>query len=83
MDFGRASLPKASFYNQHDTYRWMRAFKKLAAIPKLPGCMADGSTYEEAIRNAKSAIAEWIETTEELGREISKPKGKLAYPHPH
>lgn len=51
----------------------------IAEVPELSGCMADGSTYEEAIRNAQVVIAEWIETAEKLGREIPKPKGKLAY----
>ena len=51
----------------------------IAELPELPGCMADGSTYEEAIRNAQVVIAEWIETAKELGREVPVPKGKLAY----
>jgi predicted RNase H-like HicB family nuclease len=41
--------------------------------------MADGTTYEEAVRNAQVIITEWIETAKELNREIPKPKGKLAY----
>ena len=51
----------------------------IAEVPELPGCMADGASYEEAIRNAEVVIAEWIETAKSLGREIPKPKGKLAY----
>jgi len=48
-------------------------------VPELPGCMADGASYEEAVANAKTAITEWIETAQELGREIPKPKGRLLY----
>ena len=48
-------------------------------VPELPGCMADGSTYEEAVRNAQQIIFEWIETAESLGREIPRPQGRLAY----
>lgn len=48
-------------------------------VPELPGCMADGRDYEEAVRNALVAIREWIETARELGREIPKPKGRLLY----
>ena len=33
-----------------------------AEVPELPGCMADGSTYNEAIDNVSPVIAEWIET---------------------
>lgn len=51
----------------------------IAEIPELPGCMADGVTYEEALRNAQVVISEWIETATSLGREIPSPKGKLAY----
>jgi len=48
-------------------------------VPELPGCMADGKTYEEAIKNAQVIISEWIETARGLGREIPEPKGRLAY----
>jgi predicted RNase H-like HicB family nuclease len=48
-------------------------------VPELPGCIADGRDYEEAVRNALVVIREWIETARELGREIPKPKGRLLY----
>ena len=48
-------------------------------VPELPGCMADGKTYEEAVANAQEIIAEWIETAHELGRPIPEPKGRLMY----
>jgi predicted RNase H-like HicB family nuclease len=51
----------------------------LAEVPELPGCMADGHNYQEAVSNAEMIINEWIETAKELGREIPKPKGKLMY----
>jgi len=51
----------------------------VAEIPELPGCMADGVTYEEAVRNAQVVISEWIETARSLGREIPSPRGRLAY----
>jgi predicted RNase H-like HicB family nuclease len=51
----------------------------LAEVPELPGCMADGHNYQEAVSNAEIIINEWIETAKELGREIPKPKGKLMY----
>ena len=51
----------------------------IVEVPELPGCMADGSTPEEAIKNTRKVIAEWIETAKELGREIPKPKGRLIY----
>ncbi len=48
-------------------------------VPELPGCMADGQSYVEAVENAEKVISEWIETAKELGREVPKPRGKLAY----
>jgi predicted RNase H-like HicB family nuclease len=51
----------------------------LAEVPELPGCMADGHTYQEALSNAEQIIQEWIETANALGREIPEPKGRLAY----
>ena len=51
----------------------------IAEIPELPGCMADGATYEEAVTNAQIVAAEWIETAKSLGRSIPEPRGKLAY----
>ena len=51
----------------------------IVEIPELPGCMADGPTYQEAVSNAEEIIQEWIETARELGRIIPEPKGKLVY----
>ena len=51
----------------------------IAEVPELPGCMADGTSYEEALKNVQVIISEWIETAKKLGREIPKPKGKLVY----
>jgi len=48
-------------------------------VPELPGCMADGQTYAEAVKNAEEIIDEWIETARKLGRPIPEPSGKLAY----
>ncbi len=51
----------------------------IAEVPELPGCMADGATYQEALANAEVVIQEWIETARELGRAIPEPKGRLVY----
>lgn len=47
----------------------------LATVPSLPGCMSDGETQEEALINVRDAIKCWIETAEELGREIPLEDG--------
>ena len=51
----------------------------VAEVPELPGCMADGKTYHEAVSNAEQIIQEWIETAKEVGRPIPHPKGRLVY----
>ena len=51
----------------------------LAEVPELPGCMADGPTYEGAVANVKVVIREWIEMAQEMGRPIPQPKGRLIY----
>ena len=51
----------------------------IADIPELPGCMADGRSYQEALANAEIIINEWIEVAIELGREIPKPRGRLKF----
>ena len=51
----------------------------IAEVPELPGCAADGATYQEALSNVEVIIKEWIETAKELGRLIPKPKGRLMF----
>jgi len=38
--------------------------------PSLPGCVSEGDTYEEALKNIKEAIAAWIRVSKEFGDEI-------------
>jgi predicted RNase H-like HicB family nuclease len=51
----------------------------IVEVPELPGCMADGETYEKAIQKALDVIREWIETAKELGRSIPVQKCRLIY----
>lgn len=51
----------------------------IAEVPELPGCMADGRTYQEALQNAEAVIDEWMETAIESGRKIPQPKGRLKF----
>ncbi len=51
----------------------------LVQVPELPGCAADGSSYQEAVANAEVVIREWIETAQELGRPLPEPRGRLIF----
>ena len=51
----------------------------IAEVPELPGCAADGPTYQEALVNVQGIIQEWIETATELGRAIPEPRGRLIF----
>ena len=51
----------------------------IAEVPELPGCAADGKTYQEALANVEVIIKEWIETAKGLGRPIPQPKGRLVF----
>ena len=65
---------------------WSYADKSfIVEVPELPGCMADGATYEEAVTNAQIIIAEWIETARALNRPIPEPRGNWHMPRsgPH
>ncbi len=42
----------------------------IAEVPELPGCAADGETYQEALVNVEVIMQEWIETAQELGRVV-------------
>jgi len=51
----------------------------IAEVPELPGCIADGANYQEALDNIEVIIQEWIDTANELGRTIPKPKGRFLF----
>ncbi|WP_445173818.1 type II toxin-antitoxin system HicB family antitoxin [Microcoleus sp.] len=51
----------------------------IAEVPELPGCAADGETYQEALQNLEIIMQEWIETANALGRPIPQPKGRLMF----
>lgn len=48
----------------------------IAEAPELPGCMAHGGSYQEALGNLQDAIAFWIDVACEEGELIPAPKGR-------
>lgn len=47
----------------------------IAEVPELPGCMAHGSSQEQALKNVQDAITAWIDVAQENGDSIPEPKG--------
>jgi predicted RNase H-like HicB family nuclease len=50
----------------------------LATVSDLPGCMSDGDTPEEALKNVQEAIASWIAAAKEWKQDIPKPSPPMA-----
>jgi len=46
----------------------------VAEVPELPGCMAHGSTQEEAIKNINEAMELWIDVARDNGGPIPEPR---------
>ncbi|NPV69752.1 MAG: toxin-antitoxin system HicB family antitoxin [Firmicutes bacterium] len=50
-----------------------------AEIPELPGCISQGETMEEALKNIEAAKASWLESAIEDGIEIPEPTAQDEY----
>ena len=53
--------------------------KFIVEVPELPGCMADGMTEEEALKNTEQIVSEWVETARILERKVPQPERKVVY----
>ena len=42
----------------------------VATVPSLPGCVSQGATREEAVRNVREAIEGYLESLRERGEPI-------------
>lgn len=49
----------------------------IALVPDLPGCMSDGDSADEALRNVRDAIEEWKDAAVRLGRPVPPPDDSL------
>lgn len=45
-------------------------------VPRLPGVVTEGNTFEEAQENVKDAIKGYLQILQELGEEIPEPDEK-------
>jgi antitoxin HicB len=50
----------------------------LISFPDLPGCISDGGTIEEAIKNGIDAVNSWLETAKEFNDPIPEPGSSQA-----
>lgn len=57
------SYKKIFYWSQED-----QAY--LVFVPTLPGCMSDGETVSEALKNADVVTKEWIEFAKELKNDV-------------
>jgi len=46
----------------------------IAEAPELPGCLADGKSYQEARDNIELAIEWWLEAAREENHPIPEPR---------
>jgi len=67
--------------NSYEMIIWWSTEDKafVVDVPELPGCMAHGSTRQEAIKNAEDGIKFWIKTAKEDGQPVPQPRGRLVF----
>jgi predicted RNase H-like HicB family nuclease len=46
----------------------------IAEVPSLPGCVSQGETKEETLRNIQDAIETWIEGAEAVGQVVPQER---------
>lgn len=51
----------------------------LAVVPDLPGCMSDGETQAEALKNVQKAIIDWIGHAQSEGQTVPPPSRHFHY----
>lgn len=46
----------------------------VVSVPELPGCVTDGATREEALRQGRDAITSWLDASRAWGLPIPPPR---------
>ncbi len=49
-----------------------------AYVPKLPGCVSEGETYEETLANIREALTLYLEVAKERNQEILEDNTHIA-----
>src|SRR6266568_2337459 len=50
-----------------------------AEVDELPGCIADGSSPNQAIKNLRQAMKSWMESRLAAGLQMPEPRSTSAY----
>ncbi|MFT4579764.1 MAG: antitoxin HicB [Nitrospinales bacterium] len=45
----------------------------LITFPDLPGCMSDGDTIDEAMKNGEVAVKDWVKARKKFGKNVPEP----------
>lgn len=48
----------------------------VAEVPELPGCVAEGATYRDALSRIQSEMRSWIRSAAQRGQAIPVPQGR-------
>lgn len=49
----------------------------IAEVPSLPGCISQGQTRDEAVRNVAEAAEVWIDAMRDLGESVPPDNGSV------
>lgn len=80
MDIMNVNRKDLEFYLGQEYPVFLRPLREeegggwFAEIPDLPGCMSDGETREEALKNLDEAKRAWITAALEQGQKVPLPK---------
>jgi predicted RNase H-like HicB family nuclease len=70
----RRNVRQVVLYRGEDGY-WV------AEVPSLPGCISQGETKEQALENARDAIAGYVAVLEEDGLTTDELQARAPVPH--
>jgi predicted RNase H-like HicB family nuclease len=63
-----STLRQVVLYPDHEDGGW------IAEVPSLPGCLSQGDTRDEALRNIHDAIQTWVAGAQQVSMPIPEDK---------
>lgn len=49
----------------------------VAEVPSLPGCISQGKTRDEALRNVAEAVELWVDSVRGIGESVPTDNGSV------